>query len=396
MLFISKNRITDSAQNDRKNEIFGQVKKEIEYDPMNGSINDRQKENNMDILDNPLELCGFEFIEFVSEENALDPVFSAIGFSKVAKHKSKNTYLWRQGNINIILNYQPESYASYFFNEHGPSACAMGFRTRNAANAFKKAVEIGAEPIHSKIGPMELNIPAIKGIGGMPIFLVDRDIYENDFEFFEGIDHHPQGTGLNEIDHLTHNVYKGRMEYWANFYEKIFNFQEIRYFDIKGEYTGLTSKALTAPDGKIRIPLNEDSDKGNGQIAEFLADFNGEGIQHIAFITDDLLGTWDKLKALGLKFMTPPPNTYYEMLPDRLPEHGEPTEELQKRGILLDGSTKEGEKKLLLQIFSENMIGPVFFEFIQRKADDGFGEGNFKALFESIERDQIRRGVLQV
>ncbi|MFW1808264.1 4-hydroxyphenylpyruvate dioxygenase [Acinetobacter ursingii] len=350
----------------------------------------------MDILDNPLELCGFEFIEFVSEENALDPVFTAIGFSKVAKHKSKNTYLWRQGNINIILNYQPESYASYFFNEHGPSACAMGFRTRNAANAFKKAVEIGAEPIHSKIGPMELNIPAIKGIGGMPIFLVDRDIYENDFEFFEGIDHHPQGTGLNEIDHLTHNVYKGRMEYWANFYEKIFNFQEIRYFDIKGEYTGLTSKALTAPDGKIRIPLNEDSDKGNGQIAEFLADFNGEGIQHIAFITDDLLGTWDQLKALGLKFMTPPPKTYYEMLPERLPGHGEPTEELQKRGILLDGSTQNGEKKLLLQIFSENMIGPVFFEFIQRKADDGFGEGNFKALFESIERDQIRRGVLQV
>ena len=250
--------------------------------------------------------------------------------------------------------------------------------------------------MYSKVGPMELNIPAIKGIGGMPIFLVDRDIYENDFEFIEGVDRHPVGTGLNEIDHLTHNVYKGRMEYWANFYEKIFNFQEIRYFDIKGEYTGLTSKALTAPDGKIRIPLNEDSDKGNGQIAEFLADFNGEGIQHIAFITDDLIGTWDKLKSLGMKFMTPPPNTYYEMLPERLPNHGEPTEELQQRGILLDGSTQNGEKKLLLQIFSQNMLGPVFFEFIQRKADDGFGEGNFKALFESIERDQIRRGVLQV
>ncbi|MHA3893041.1 4-hydroxyphenylpyruvate dioxygenase [Acinetobacter sp. GXMZU3951] len=350
----------------------------------------------MDILENPLELCGFAFIEFVSKENDLDPIFETIGFSKVAKHKSKNAYLWRQGNINIILNYQPESYASYFYKEHGPSACAMGFKTRDAAKAFKKALELGAEPIYSQVGPMELNIPAIKGIGGMPIFLVDRDIYENDFEFIEGVETHPKGTGLNEIDHLTHNVYKGRMEYWANFYEKIFNFQEIRYFDIKGEYTGLTSKALTAPDGKIRIPLNEDSDKGNGQIAEFLADFNGEGIQHIAFITDDLIGTWDKLKALGMKFMTPPPNTYYEMLPERLPNHGEPTEELQRRGILLDGSTQNGEKKLLLQIFSENMLGPVFFEFIQRKADDGFGEGNFKALFESIERDQIRRGVLQV
>ncbi|EMX0980495.1 4-hydroxyphenylpyruvate dioxygenase, partial [Acinetobacter baumannii] len=281
------------------------------------------------------------------------------------------------------------------FNEHGPSACAMGFKTRDAAKAFKKAVELGAEPMYSKVGPMELNIPAIKGIGGMPIFLVDRDIYENDFVFFDDAQRNPEGAGLKEIDHLTHNVYKGRMEYWANFYEKIFNFQEIRYFDIKGEYTGLTSKALTAPDGMIRIPLNEDSDKGNGQIAEFLADFNGEGIQHIAFICEDLISTWDKLKGLGLKFMTPPPNTYYEMLEERLPEHGEPTEELKQRGILLDGSTKDGQKKLLLQIFSENMIGPVFFEFIQRKDDDGFGEGNFKALFESIERDQIRRGVLE-
>ena len=186
------------------------------------------------------------------------------------------------------------------------------------------------------------------------------------------------------------------MQYWADFYEKIFNFQEIRYFDIKGEYTGLTSKALTAPDGKIRIPLNEDSDKGNGQIAEFLNEFNGEGIQHIAFICDDLISTWDKLKALGAKFMTPPPNTYYEMLDERLPNHGEPADELQKRGILLDGNTKDGNKRLLLQIFSQNMLGPVFFEFIQRKDDDGFGEGNFKALFESIERDQIKRGVLDV
>lgn len=350
----------------------------------------------MNVLENPLELCGFAFIEFVSKDGELDQVFQTIGFTKVARHKSKNVYLWRQGIINIILNYQPESYASYFFNEHGPSACAMGFKTKDAAKAYKKALELGAEPMLNKVGPMELNIPAIKGIGGMPIFLIDRDIYQSDFEFLEGVDANPVGTGLNEIDHLTHNVYKGRMEYWANFYEKIFNFQEIRYFDIKGEYTGLTSKALTAPDGMIRIPLNEDSDKGNGQIAEFLADFNGEGIQHIAFITDDLVSTWDKLHDLGAKFMTAPPETYYEMLPERLPNHGEPTEELKKRGILLDGNTKDGEKRLLLQIFSENMIGPVFFEFIQRKDDDGFGEGNFKALFESIERDQIKRGVLSV
>lgn len=345
---------------------------------------------------NPLELCGFEFIEFVSKQGELDSIFQSIGFTQVAKHKSKNVYLWRQGQINIIVNYQPESYAAYFFKEHGPSACAMGFRTQDAAKAFHKAIELGAEPIHSPIGPMELNIPAIKGIGGAPIFLVDRDIYQSDFVFYDGVDLQPVGTGLKEIDHLTHNVYRGRMQYWSDFYGRIFNFQEIRYFDIKGEYTGLTSKALTAPDGKIRIPLNEDSEKGNGQIAEFLSRFNGEGIQHIAFITDDLIKTWDQLKALGAKFMTPPPSTYYDMLPERLPNHGEPTEELQKRGILLDGNTQNGEKRLLLQIFSENMLGPVFFEFIQRKDDDGFGEGNFKALFESIERDQIKRGVLDI
>lgn len=349
----------------------------------------------MQNMANPLQLCGFEFIEFVGENAALDPIFQTLGFSPVAKHKSKNVTLWRQGGINLILNYEPHSYASAFFQQHGPGACAMAFRTQNANLAYQKALELGAVALENTIGPTEVKIPAIQGIGGAPIFLVDCDIYQQDFVFFEGVDPHPVGTGLYEIDHLTHNVEKGRMQYWADFYEKIFNFQEIRYFDIKGEYTGLTSKALTAPDGKIRIPLNEDSEQGNGQIAEFLQVFNGEGIQHIAFATQDLITTWDQLKALGAKFMTPPPATYYDMLDERLPNHGEPTDELQQRGILLDGNT-QGDKRLLLQIFSENMIGPVFFEFIQRKADDGFGEGNFKALFESIERDQIRRGVLDI
>lgn len=349
----------------------------------------------MQNMANPLQLCGFEFIEFVGENAALEPIFQTLGFSPVAKHKSKNVTLWRQGGINLILNYEPHSYASAFFQQHGPGACAMAFRTQNANLAYQKALELGAVALENTIGPTEVKIPAIQGIGGAPIFLVDCDIYQQDFVFFEGVDPHPVGTGLYEIDHLTHNVEKGRMQYWADFYEKIFNFQEIRYFDIKGEYTGLTSKALTAPDGKIRIPLNEDSEQGNGQIAEFLQAFNGEGIQHIAFATQDLIATWDRLKALGAKFMTPPPATYYEMLDERLPNHGEPTDELQQRGILLDGNT-QGDKRLLLQIFSENMIGPVFFEFIQRKADDGFGEGNFKALFESIERDQIRRGVLDI
>ncbi len=353
-----------------------------------------------DLFENPMGLMGFEFIEFAAPTpNTLEPIFAMMGFTKVATHRSKDVDLYRQGDINLILNKEPKSLAAYFAAEHGPSACGMAFRVKNAHQAYARALELGAQPIDIPTGPMELRLPAIKGIGGAPIYLIDRfgegsSIYDIDFEFIEGVDRHPQGAGLKLIDHLTHNVYRGRMAYWADFYEKLFNFREIRYFDIKGEYTGLTSKAMTAPDGKIRIPLNEESSRGAGQIEEFLMQFNGEGIQHVAFLTDDLIKTWDALKELGMRFMTAPPATYYEMLETRLPGHGEPVGELQSRGILLDGATENGEQRLLLQIFSETLMGPVFFEFIQRKGDSGFGEGNFKALFESIERDQVRRGVL--
>ena len=353
-----------------------------------------------DLFENPMGLMGFEFIEFASPTpNTLEPIFQIMGFSKVATHRSKDVHLYRQGGINLILNNEPDSVASYFAAEHGPSVCGMAFRVRNAHQAYARALQLGAQPIEIPTGPMELNLPAIKGIGGAPLYLIDRfgegsSIYDIDFNYLEGVDRHPVGAGLQIIDHLTHNVYRGRMAYWAGFYEKLFNFREIRYFDIKGEYTGLTSKAMTAPDGMIRIPLNEESSKGAGQIEEFLMQFNGEGIQHVAFLADDLVQTWDALKALGMRFMTAPPATYYEMLEGRLPNHGEPVGELQARGILLDGSSDAGDRRLLLQIFSETLLGPVFFEFIQRKGDDGFGEGNFKALFESIERDQVRRGVL--
>lgn len=242
-------------------------------------------------------------------------------------------------------------------------------------------------------------MPAIKGIGGAPLYLIDRfedgkSIYDIDFEYLDGVDRHPTGHGFKVIDHLTHNVYKGRMAFWADFYERLFNFREIRYFDIKGEYTGLTSKAMTAPDGMIRIPLNEESGKNGGQIEEFLMQFNGEGIQHIALLTDDLIASVDALQMAGVPLMTAPNDIYYEMLEERMPGHGQPVAELQTRGILMDGTTANGEKRLLLQIFSQPLLGPVFFEFIQRKNDEGFGEGNFKALFESLERDQIRRGTL--
>ena len=355
-----------------------------------------------DLFENPLGLDGFEFIEFCApEKGLLEPAFQAMGFACIARHRSKDVQLWRQGDINLIANYEPHSPAWYFAQEHGPSACGMGWRVRDAAAAYAEATRRGAEPVESRTGVMELRLPAFRGIGGSMIYLIDRygddlSIYDIDFVYDAGADRHPVGAGLNLIDHLTHNVYGGRMAHWAAFYERIAGFREIRYFDIKGEYTGLTSKAMTAPDGKIRIPLNEEGAGGGGQIDEFLRAYNGEGIQHIAFICDDLLGVWDRLKAIGTPFMTAPPATYYEMLAERLPGHGEPVDELQKRGILLDGSTKDGDPRLLLQIFSETQIGPVFFEFIQRKKDEGFGEGNFTALFESMERDQIRRGALQV
>lgn len=358
-----------------------------------------------DLFDNPMGLMGFEFVEFASPTpGVLEPVFEMLGFTKVAVHRSKDVVLYRQGDINFIVNNEPKSAAYYFAAEHGPSACGMAFRVQNSHRAYARALELGAQPLDIPTGPMELRLPAIKGIGGAPLYLIDRfdsgenigkSIYDIDFEWIEGIDRHPAGHGLKLIDHLTHNVYRGRMAYWAGFYEKLFNFREIRYFDIKGEYTGLTSKAMTAPDGMIRIPLNEEGKAGGGQIEEFLLQFNGEGIQHIALLTDDIFTTVDGLRAAGVPLMTAPPATYYEMLETRIPGHGQDVEALQARGLLVDGKVEDGQQRLLLQIFSETQLGPVFFEVIQRKGDEGFGEGNFKALFESIERDQLRRGALK-
>jgi 4-hydroxyphenylpyruvate dioxygenase len=357
-----------------------------------------------DLFDNPIGLDGFEFVEFSApDKGLLEPVFEAMGFSLVARHRSKDVELWRQGEINFITNYEPRSPAWFFSREHGPSACGMAFRVRDARQAYAELLRRSAEPVEVGTGPMELRLPAIRGIGNAIIYLIDRyesgrngalSIYDIDFEYLPGVERHPFGAGLGQIDHLTHNVYGGRMSYWAEYYEKLFNFREIRHFDIKGEYTGLTSQALTAPDGKIRIPLNEEGERGKGQIDEFLRSFNGEGIQHIALICDDLVATWDRLRQSGVPFMSAPPASYYEMLAERLPGHGADTSALKSRGILLDGSTEGTEPRLLLQIFAEPTIGPVFFEFIERRGDEGFGEGNFTALFQSIERDQVKRGLI--
>ena len=354
-----------------------------------------------DIFENTIGLDGFEFVEFAAPDSTLlDTVFKSLGFQPIADHRSKDVTLYRQGAINFIVNREPKSLGHYFAEEHGPSACAMGFRVHDAHKAYDVLLELGAQPIEVPTGPMELRLPAIKGIGGAPIYLIDRyeegsSIYDIDFKFCEGGERAPEGCGLMEIDHLTHNVYRGRMDFWAGFYERLFNFREVRYFDIKGEYTGLHSRAMSAPDGRIRIPLNEEASNGMGQIEEFLLSYNGEGIQHIALSTPNIFDTVDRLRAKGVEFMTPPPDAYYEMLEERLPGHGESVEDMRVRGILIDGNTAGDDPRTLLQIFTKALLGPVFFEIIQRKKDEGFGEGNFQALFESIERDQLARGIIE-
>ncbi|KRA83262.1 4-hydroxyphenylpyruvate dioxygenase [Altererythrobacter sp. Root672] len=354
-----------------------------------------------DLFDNPLGLDGFEFLEFSApQKGVLEPAFERMGFSQVARHRSKDVQLWRQGHINLIANYEPRSPAAYFAAEHGPSACGMGFRVRDAGRAYALAVERGAEPAEVKTGAMELNIPAIRGIGRSLIYLIDRydddlNIYDIDFTYLEGVERYPIGAGFHTIDHLTHNVYSGRASHWEDFYSRIFGFREFRQFDVTGEYSGLNTKVMMAPDGKIRIPLNEEGGAGGkGQIAEYLRAYNGEGIQHIALASDDLYASLDNLALREMAFAPPPPEAYYRQLDGRLPSHGEPLDELRKRGILVDGTTEGGDPRLLMQIFSRLMIGPVFFEFIQRKGDEGFGEGNISALFKSMEDDQLERGVL--
>ncbi|MDE3059648.1 MAG: 4-hydroxyphenylpyruvate dioxygenase [Pseudomonadota bacterium] len=349
-------------------------------------------------ITNPMGTDGFEFIEYAAlEPEPLERLFTQLGFNRIAKHRSKNVHLWRQGDINFILNAEKDSHAEGFYNAHGPSANAMAFRVRDAAAAMKRAKSLGVEVVESTAGPMELNIPAIRGIGGSLIYLVDRygeqSIYDIDFKPI-GPETHPKGVGLMQIDHLTHNVYRGHMDEWAGFYENVFNFREIRYFDIEGKLTGLKSRAMTSPCGKIRIPINESADD-KSQIEEYLREYKGEGIQHIALSTRDIYETVEALKSRGVRFMEPPPATYYDKLDARLPGHGEGVERLKKNGILMDGAPTEGGG-ILLQIFTATVIGPIFYEIIQRKGDEGFGEGNFRALFESIEEDQVRRGILKI
>jgi 4-hydroxyphenylpyruvate dioxygenase len=342
-----------------------------------------------------------EFIEFAHPNPAeLEVLFRRMGFRPAAAHRSKQVTLWRHGDINFVVNAEPASFAQQFAGAHGPCICAMAFRVVDANNALKRALALGAEPFSGHIGPMELSIPAIRGIGGSLIYFVDRygergSIWEVDFHRSAMADLRRKDFQLHYIDHLTHNVRRGRMDYWADWYRKLFNFKDIRFFNIEGKLTGLISRAITSPCGKIRIPINESLDD-KSQIEEYLREYKGEGIQHVALGSNDIYASVEALREAGLKFMPPPPASYYEKVGTRVPEHGEPINRLRQNGILIDGEgvVNGGATKILLQIFSSTVLGPIFFEFIQRKGDEGFGEGNFRALFESIEEDQVRRGVL--
>ncbi|KFN42631.1 4-hydroxyphenylpyruvate dioxygenase [Arenimonas oryziterrae] len=349
-------------------------------------------------FENPMGIDGFEFVEFAAPDAApLHALFQRMGFSAVLKHKTRNITVYRQGTVNFVINEDPDSFAADFAKAHGPCACGFAIRFKKpGADVLATVVGNGGEAIDHKEASKVVNAPVVKGIGDCMLYLVDRygdagSIFDADYAPIPGADPNPPGFGLTFIDHLTHNLYFGNMQKWSDYYERLFNFREIRYFDIKGAKTGLVSKAMTAPDGVVRIPLNESSDP-KSQINEYLDAYHGEGIQHIACFTDDIYATVEAMRAAGCEFLDTP-DTYFDVIDVRVPNHGEDVPRLRKNKILIDADLETKQRKLL-QIFTQNAIGPIFFEIIQRKGNEGFGEGNFQALFESIERDQMRRGVL--
>jgi 4-hydroxyphenylpyruvate dioxygenase len=351
-------------------------------------------------FENPMGIDGFEFVEFAAPDGhaaQLHALFKRMGFTAVLKHKTRPITVYRQNGVNFLVNEDPDSFAADFAKAHGPCACGFAIRFKKpAAEVLKTVLGNGGEAIDHKEPSKVVDTPVIKGIGDCMLYLIDRygatgSIYDADYVAIPGAGQDPPGFGLTFIDHLTHNLYFGNMQKWSDYYERLFNFREIRYFDIKGAKTGLVSKAMTAPDGIVRIPLNESSDP-KSQINEYLDAYHGEGIQHIACFTDDIYTTVEQMRAAGVEFLDTP-DSYFEVIDVRVPNHGEDVPRLAKNKILIDAD-KETKQRKLLQIFTQNAVGPIFFEIIQRKGNEGFGEGNFQALFESIERDQMKRGVL--
>ena len=348
---------------------------------------------------NPAGTDGFEFVEFAHPDPShLERLFEQMGYQPVARHRDKDIILYQQGDINYFLNREKKSYGGRFVEAHGPCAPSMAWRVVDANHALNHALQCGATEYTGD--DKSIDVPALVGIGGSLLYLIDTygakgSPYTQNYQWLEQPDPRPQGVGFHYIDHLTHNVVRGNMDTWFRFYAETFGFKQIRFFDISGKLTGLFSRALTSPCGKIRIPLNESADD-KSQIEEYLREYKGEGIQHIAVGAENIYDSTDAISVRGLEFMPAPPDLYYEQSKARVKNHDEPIEKMKKHGILIDGEgvVDGGETRILLQIFSKTVIGPIFFEFIQRKGDDGFGEGNFKALFESIEADQIERGVI--
>ena len=350
-------------------------------------------------FENPMGIDGFEFVEFAAPEGQgelLHDYFMRMGFSAVLRHKTRAITVYRQRGVNFLVNEDPDSFAADFARAHGPSACGFAIRFRKPGDEVLSTVlGNGGEAIDHKPESRAVDAPVVKGIGDCMLYLVDRygdhgSMYE-DYLPVQGAEQDPEGFGLTFIDHLTHNLYFGNMQKWSDYYERLFNFREIRYFDIKGAKTGLVSKAMTAPDGIVRIPLNESNDP-KSQINEYLDAYKGEGIQHIACFTDDIYTTVEAMRAQGIEFLDTP-ESYFDVIDQRVPNHCEDVPRLARNKILIDVDAETKQRKLL-QIFTTNAIGPIFFEIIQRKGNEGFGEGNFQALFESIERDQMKRGVL--
>lgn len=349
------------------------------------------------IFDNPMGIDGFDFVEFASPQPAgLHELFSRLGFALVARHRSRPLFQYRQGDCSFLVNEDPDSFAADFARQHGPSACGFGLRVRKGADWVREqTLAKGAKPMGEKETSKAVPFPVIEGIGGCMLYLVDSYDSQSgghfgpDWERLPNAADAPEGFGLRFIDHLTHNLYPGNMDSWAQYYQRLFNFREIRYFDVRGAKTGMLSRAMGAPDGRVRIPLNESGDP-KSQINEYLEQYNGEGIQHIACLTEDIYTTIEAMRARGIDFLATP-GTYYPIIEERIPRHGENLARMQANGILIDAD-HDGDNRLLLQIFTKNYVGPIFFEIIQRKGNLGFGEGNFQALFEAIEREQIERG----
>lgn len=339
---------------------------------------------------NPLGLDGIEFTEYASAEvDYMEKVFLDFGFSKLKRHHQKDITYFNQNDIHFLLNNEQAGFSHEFTKAHGPAVCSMGWRVKDAEYAYKTAIERGAKPAE---GNKDLPYPAIYGIGNSLIYFIDTyggkgNIYD---ENFVDLDNPVKQAdkGFLVIDHMTNNVYKGTMERWSNFYKDVFGFTEVRYFDIKGAQTGLTSYALRAPCGKFCIPINEGNEE-KSQIEEYLRDHNGPGVQHIAFLTRNILASLDAMEGSAIKTLDINPE-YYDTVFDRVPNVKEDHARIKHHQVLVDGS----ENDYLLQIFTKNLFGPIFIEIIQREENFGFGEGNFQALFESIERDQAKRGVL--